>query len=315
MSRYFGFDVDPHRIVRDLPIGMQQRVEILKALYREASILILDEPTSVLAPGEIEAFLDGVRVLRDKGCTVIFITYKLEEVIAVADRVSILRHGKVVAERDCAGASAGELARLMVGRDVLLNLRRANRTPGEVILEVKDLSASASSGAPALTDLSFELRAGEILGVAGVDGNGQVELAEAICGLRPLSKGRITMAGRDISRFDIEQRRRVAGLGLVPEDRHRTGLVLDYSVPLNLALRRFNHPPFSRNGILDMGFVLGHAKRLVDDYDIRLRNLSQPVRHLSGGNQQKKSFLPGKSRPTRSFSSSCNPAKGWTLAR
>jgi simple sugar transport system ATP-binding protein len=273
--------------VADLPIGMQQRVEILKALYREAKILIFDEPTSVLTPIEVESFLEGMKQLREKGCTIIFITHKLTEVMAVADSVTVLRHGRVVAQKSCKKTNVNELARLMVDRDVGVNERRAERDPGKAVLKLNNISTKKNGGALALDNISLELYKGEILGVAGVDGNGQTELAEVITGLRPIDTGTIQASGTEIAKLSIEKRRWLFGIGFVPPDRQRTGLVLDYPAPFNLALRQFNHLPFSKNGILNFRYIRQNAEELIEKYDVRLHDLSIPVRSLSGGNQQK----------------------------
>lgn len=283
----FGFDVDPNAEVWKLPMGMRQRVEILKALYREAEILILDEPTSVLAPGEIEAFLGGLDRLRAAGHTILFITHKLEEVTAVADRVTVMRQGRVTAETATAETTAPELARLMVGREVVLRVGHTRAEPGPVVLEAVALHATGNRGTKALDGLSLTLRAGEILGIAGVDGNGQAELCEVLAGLRPLDDGRIFVDGADIADMDVARRRHEARIGYVPEDRHSTGLVLDYPATRNLALRDYDRAPFARRGLLDLRYMAEHARRMVAKYDVRLRTPHQPVRHLSGGNQQK----------------------------
>ena len=287
LSHIFGFEVDPMAAVWRLPMGMRQRVEILKALYRNAGILILDEPTSVLAPGEIERFLAGLRRLRDAGRTILFITHKLEEVMAVADRVTVMRSGTVTAEDETAATDRRRLARLMVGRDVVFEIEERQGEPGAVVLEAEGLVAENDRGLRALDDLSLTLRAGEILGVAGVDGNGQSELAEVIAGLRPLLAGKIRVQGRDISGLGVRQRRTVAGIGFVPEDRQGTGLVLDYAAPENLILHEFDRRPVARLGILNFRLINRRAAELVQKYDVRLRGLRQPVRLLSGGNQQK----------------------------
>jgi general nucleoside transport system ATP-binding protein len=287
LSRDFGFEVDPMAPVWRLPMGMRQRVEILKPLYRGARILILDEPTSVLAPGEIERFLAGLGRLRDAGHTILFITHKLEEVMAVADRVTVMRAGRVTAEDETADTNRRRLARLMVGRDVVFELERRRGEPGEVVLEAEGLCAENDRGLLALDDLSLTLRAGEILGIAGVDGNGQDELAEVIAGLRPLRAGRIRVRGRDIAGLDIRRRRTEAGIGFVPADRQGTALVLDYAAPANLILHEFDRRPVARLGVLNLGLINRRAAALVEKYDVRLRSLRQPVRLLSGGNQQK----------------------------
>ncbi|ODT32377.1 MAG: ATPase [Kaistia sp. SCN 65-12] len=287
LSGKVNFDIDPAAPIWSLPMGMRQRVEILKALYREAQVLILDEPTSVLAPTEIESFLDSLRTLRAAGHTILLITHKLDEVMQVADRITVMRHGKVADEMDAADSTPRELARRMVGRDVILDLKREQTTPGDVVLEVRGLTARNDQGVRALDDVGFAVRAGEVLGVTGVDGNGQRELSEVIAGLRALDGGVILAEGKDISGFDVKARKNEAGIGFVPEDRQHTGLVLDYPVATNFVLRDYDRAPVSRHGILDYGFIARNAVDLVKRYDVRLRSPQQPIRFLSGGNQQK----------------------------
>ena len=287
LSQSFDFDIDPRELIWKLPMGMQQRVEILKALYRNVELLILDEPTSVLAPNEIDAFLAGLQKLRDAGHTIIFITHKLEEVIKVADRVTVLRRGEVKAEVDVRDTSVNELARLMVGRDVLFEFERGQRQTGGAALEVEGICAPGDGGVQAIDHVSFVLHNGEILGIAGVDGNGQAELAEVISGLRPLQKGVIRVFGQDISHSAIRVRKQKYGIGFIPEDRQYTGLVLDYPVTANLMLRDYNRSPFSNAGFINFAFIRDHAEKIVRKYDVRLQSAQQPARFLSGGNQQK----------------------------
>ncbi len=287
LSESFDFDVDPRELVWKLPMGMQQRVEILKALYRNAELLILDEPTSVLAPNEIGIFLKGLQKLRDAGHTILFITHKLEEVMEVADRVTVLQRGKVTAEVDVGNTTIDELARLMVGREVLFKFEKRRDEMGDVALEIDDACALNERGVQALDHVSFTLRAGEVLGIAGVDGNGQAELAEVITGLRSLQKGTIRLFGKDISKSTIRQRKQSYRIGYVPEDRQNTGLVLEYPVAANLALRDFNRRPFSRIGFLNFSFIRDYAEEIVGKYDVRLQSVQQQTRFLSGGNQQK----------------------------
>jgi simple sugar transport system ATP-binding protein len=287
LSQSIGFDIDPQAEVWTLPMGMRQRVEILKALYRKAEVLILDEPTSVLAPSEIGSFLDNLKALRAKNHTILFITHKLEEVMQVADRVTVMRHGKVTDEVDAKGTTPRQLARRMVGRDVMMNLKRVKGTPGDILLKAEALITTNDRGVRALDGLSFELRQGEVLGVTGVDGNGQRELGEVIAGLRPLESGRILVGERDIGALEVKARKNEAGIGFVPEDRQATGLVLDYPVATNFILRDYDRPPASRRGILDFAYMAKHAVDLVKRYDVRLRSPQQPARFLSGGNQQK----------------------------
>jgi len=287
LSRDIGFDIDPQAPVWTLPMGMRQRVEILKALYRKAEVLILDEPTSVLAPNEIGSFLDGLRTLRASGHTILFITHKLDEIMNVADRVTVMRHGRVTEEVDTASTTLRELARRMVGREITTGQARPKARVGDPVLEARGLVARNDRGLRALDDLSLTVRTGEILGVTGVDGNGQRELGEAITGLRPLDAGAILVEGRDISGLSVKSRMREAGIGFVPEDRQTTGLVLDYPVATNLVLRDYDRRPASRKGLLDFSYIARNAADLVKRYDVRLRSPQQPARFLSGGNQQK----------------------------
>jgi simple sugar transport system ATP-binding protein len=287
LSQSIGFEIDPQAEVWTLPMGMRQRVEILKALYRKAEVLILDEPTSVLAPSEIGSFLDNLKALRAQNHTILFITHKLEEVMHVADRVTVMRNGKVADEVDAKDTTPRQLARRMVGRDVIMNLKRVKSAAGDILLKAETLVATNDRGVRALDGLSFELRQGEVLGVTGVDGNGQRELGEVIAGLRPLESGRILVGERDIGALEVKARKNDAGIGFVPEDRQATGLVLDYPVATNFILRDYDRPPASRRGILDFAYMAKHAVDLVKRYDVRLRSPQQPARFLSGGNQQK----------------------------
>lgn len=292
LSREFDFDVDPDQEIWKLPIGMRQRVEILKLLCRDADIIVLDEPTSVLAPSEIERFLEGLRRLRDRGKTIIFITHKLDEVEAVADSVTILQHGRVMANLKVAETTGAEMARLMVGREFSAEpLNTGPRAaPGEVILTADGLRVRDSRGYEALKGVSLELREGEILGVAGVDGNGQAELAEVLTGMRVADAGRITLDGADITRASVDARRQEHRLSYVPEDRHHTGLVLDFSIMRNAMLRDFRKVPFSRFGWINAKALRAIAEDWVKRYDVRMRSVDQVVRFLSGGNQQKLIF-------------------------
>ena len=286
MGSEFGLEVDPAAAIWTLPMGVRQRVEILKALYRNAEILILDEPTSVLAPGEVDAFLEGLKKLQKAGRTILFITHKLEEVMKVANRVTVMREGRISDELEAAKTSPRELARKMVGREVAIRIHHRSREPGERRLQLEDVEILNDRGTKAVDGLTLDVRAGEIHGICGVDGNGQRELGEAIAGLRPLIAGTISIAGTQIGNLSVKQRKRL-GLGFVPEDRQGTALVLDYSIATNMALRDFDQPPASRHGILDLGRIAQDAARLMQRYDVRARSPRQPVRLLSGGNQQK----------------------------
>jgi simple sugar transport system ATP-binding protein len=287
LSDSFGFQVDPSELVWKLPMGMQQRVEILKLLYHSADIFILDEPTSVLTPSETGPFFQVLERLTEAGKTIIFITHKLEEVMAVADQVTVMRDGKVMAEMATAETDRRELARLMVGRDVVFDIERPEANLGEVMLEAEGLRANNDRGLQALDDITFQVRAGEILGLAGVDGNGQAELAEVITGLRPLDAGHVRIAGDDVSEASVAERKHQYGVAYVPEDRHRVGLVLDHTVQSNLMLRDYERAPFAKFKILDFGAIRANAEALVKRYDVRLQGVDQETRYLSGGNQQK----------------------------
>lgn len=287
MSEALGFEIDPEVEVWRLPMGMRQRVEILKALYRGADILVLDEPTSMLAPSEIATFLEGLRRLKAAGTTILLVTHKLEEVMGVTDAVSVMRAGRVVAELRTQDTDAKELSRLMIGRDIKIQASAAAAAPGPAALTLTGVSARSDRNLIALDRVSLTVRSGEILGIVGIDGNGQRELAEVITGLRPLDAGCIEARGRDIGPLNVKQRMTEAGIRFVPEDRHAAGLVLDHSVASNFVLRSFDRPPASRRGLMDGSFIAQNGRRLVAGYDIRVDSPGQSARDLSGGNQQK----------------------------
>ena len=287
LSDSFGFEIDPNEVVWKLPMGMQQRVEILKLLYHNADILIFDEPTSVLTPGETGPFFDVLRRLTQAKKTILFITHKLEEVMAIADRVTVMRNGQVTAEVETSKTDQQELARLMVGRDIVFDIEYREFEAGPNMLEIKGGCTHSDRGLPALDDISLSVRCGEILGIAGVDGNGQAELAEVIAGLRPLEAGQITIAGQDIGEASVAERKHRLGIGYVPEDRQRVGLVLAHSVAMNLMLRSYNSLPYARHKFLNFSAIRTNAERLVERYDVRLQSTDQETRYLSGGNQQK----------------------------
>jgi ABC-type uncharacterized transport system ATPase subunit len=287
LSARYGLAVDPEAVVEDLPVGIQQRVEIIKALARDARCLILDEPTAVLTPNEIEELLQIVRQLRDDGRAIVFITHKLREVLAVADRISVLRRGKLVGAADPATATPGELATLMVGRDVQLVVdREPAQSGGDVVLDIDDLTVLDDRDRPVVDGIDLQVRAGEILAVAGVDGNGQTELVQAITGLRRPTAGTVKLDGRDVTGatpnelFDL-------GLGHVPEDRQRHGLIGAFGLADNLVLNRWRSKPYARGIVRDRGAVRKHADQLIDAFDIRTSGPDAPAQTLSGGNQQK----------------------------
>jgi general nucleoside transport system ATP-binding protein len=284
LSQQFGLDVDPDAVVEELPVGIQQRVEIIKALMREASVLILDEPTAVLTPSESEDLFRIMRDLRADGRSIVFISHKLREVQAIADKITVIRQGRVVGERP-PSATDGELAALMVGRSVQLRVSKDEATPGEVRLSVRDLIVPGDTGRSAVEGISFEVRSGEILGVAGVQGNGQTELCEALMGLRP-SSGTVLLGDHDISDASPHDRLQ-AGIGYIPEDRQEDGLVSAFPVADNLILDVYDQPPFASGIALHLDQIRDTAAARVPEFDIRTTSIAAPVSSLSGGNQQK----------------------------
>jgi ABC-type uncharacterized transport system ATPase subunit len=284
LSERFGLQVDPDALVEDLPVGVQQRVEIIKALLRDASVLVLDEPTAVLTPGETEDLFRIMRELREGGRSIIFISHKLREVQAIADNITVIRRGMVVGERPPSTSSV-ELASLMVGRSVQLRVSKEPARPGEVVLDVQDLGVQGERGEQSVRDVSFQVRAGEILGVAGVQGNGQTELCEALIGLRPAT-GSVHLDGADLSHASTRDRLR-AGIGYVPEDRSEDGLVGEFSVADNLILDVYDRPPYASGIALNLDAIRESAARRVEEYDVRTTSVQTPAGTLSGGNQQK----------------------------
>jgi general nucleoside transport system ATP-binding protein len=285
LSEQYGLQVNPDALVEDLPVGVQQRVEIIKALLREANVLILDEPTSVLTPGETEELFRIMRDLRAGGRSLVFISHKLKEVQEIADTITVIRRGQVVGQRPPT-ASDAELAALMVGRSVQLRVTKPPASPGEVRLDVQNLTVAGEEGRPALDGVSFQVRAGEILGVAGVQGNGQTELCEALLGLLPVVGGSVRLEGRDLTRATPQQRLR-AGIGYIPEDRQEDGLVAGFSVADNLVLDVYDQPPYSSGIALNLGTIHKTAAERVADFDIRTTSTATQAGTLSGGNQQK----------------------------
>ncbi len=285
ISDRFGFDLDPDALVEDLPVGVQQRVEIIKALSREASILVFDEPTAVLTPQETDELMAMMRQLKAAGTSIVFITHKLREVREVADRITVIRLGKVVGEA-APTASNAELATLMVGRAVELMVQKAPAKPGEVALDVNDLTVIDHLGQIVVDHLNFSVRRGEIVAVAGVQGNGQTELTEALLGLHPNVSGEIRLGERDISSTSVRARLQ-AGVGFVPEDRGEDGLVAEFSIAENLVLDRLDGPPFVRHGSLQLGAIEQFAIDRIAEFDIRASGPDHLAGQLSGGNQQK----------------------------
>jgi general nucleoside transport system ATP-binding protein len=286
ISEQYGFKIDPDALVGDLSVGQQQRVEILKTLYRGARILILDEPTAVLTPQEVVEMFAILRGLREQGKTIIIITHKLAEVLALSDNITVMRDGRVVGNLPTADATAEGLARLMVGREVLLRVEKKDASVGQPVLEVRGLSFRGDDGHARLTDVSFEVKSGETLGIAGVEGNGQTELIEIIAGLRRQSAGEIVLNGRSMNDLTPLERKRL-GVSHIPEDRHRRGLILSFDLAENSILGVHRDPPISKSFLLDREVIDQRARRLVAEYDVRPPDTSLPAGALSGGNQQK----------------------------
>jgi general nucleoside transport system ATP-binding protein len=287
LSKQYGLQVDPDAITGQLSVGQQQRVEILKVLYRRAQILIMDEPTGVLTPQETDELFVVLRGLVAQGKTIIFITHKLREVLELSDRVTVMQRGKVVGNLMTRDTSQEEIARLMVGREVLLRVDKSPAHPGEVLLRVEDIMADSERGLAALRGVSFEVRGGEILGIAGVEGNGQSELVEVITGLRKATGGKVWLGDQDITNLDARQVR-LAGIAHIPEDRRGSGLVLGYSIDNNMILGRQRWALFSIDGmLLRLRQIVGWAVRLIKEFDIRAPGPSTLAKALSGGNQQK----------------------------
>ncbi|MEM9924574.1 MAG: ABC transporter ATP-binding protein [Cyanobacteria bacterium P01_D01_bin.50] len=275
LSDSYGLEINPETKVGDLPVGVQQKVEILKILYRQAQLLILDEPTAVLTPLEVQSLIKILRQLAAAGNTIIFISHKLEEVMNLCDTVTVLRRGKVVANKNISETTPDELAALMVGREVSFKLNKSPVTPGKVVLSVENLQVADDRGVTAVRNLSFEVREGEILGIAGVDGNGQRELADAIAGIRSVKGGKIKSTHNSPT------------TGYIPEDRQKMGLVLQFSIAQNLILKAFKELPFCRHFLLQPQTINNSAISAIEEFDIRSTGVDEKVSQLSGGNQQK----------------------------
>jgi ABC-type uncharacterized transport system ATPase subunit len=308
ISHQFGLDVDPWAYIKDLPVGTQQRVEIVKALYRQADILILDEPTSVLTPQETDELFEIMRSLTGQGKSIIFITHKLKEVLAVADRIIVLRDGRVVGEARPGEATEASLAAMMVGREVILTVDKEPARPQDVVLKVENLHAEDDRHHPVVKGVNLEVRAGEILGVAGVQGNGQTELVEVLTGLRSSTEGHVWIMGTETTHASPRQ---IIELGVahVPEDRQKNGLVLSYPVYDNLVLSTYYRPPFARGVVINDEAVFRQADELVRTFDIRTPTIALPASDLSGGNQQKLIVARELSRPIKLLIAS-QPTRG-----
>ena len=307
VSKEFGLEVDPDAVIEELPVGLQQRVEILKALDHDAELLILDEPTAVLTPQEIDSLMGIMRSLADAGKSILFITHKLKEVKEAADVITVIRQGRVVGTAQPTDSEEA-LASMMVGREVILTVEKGSSQAGEDVLEIRDLVVRDDRGLAAVNGVSLDVRAGEILALAGVQGNGQTELVEALAGMRAVESGTIRLRGRDITN---KSPREIldAGLGHVPEDRQRNGLVLSMSVADNLVLNTPRRAPFARRGTRNLAAVRSNAENVVENFDIRATSINEAVSSLSGGNQQKVIVARELSRPLSFFMAS-QPTRG-----
>ena len=286
LAEIYGLHVDPDACVWQLAVGQQQRVEIIKALYRGAALLILDEPTAVLTPQEVDEFFVTMRQMTEDGHALIFISHKLHEVIDISQRVSVLRDGKMIGTIPTKGATKSTLAEMMVGREVGINRRRAKTELVETRLVLKNISAESDRDTHALEDVSLEVRSGEILGIAGVSGNGQKELAEVITGLRPISGGQIILEGEDVA-GDSPKELMAKSLSYIPEERMRDGMIKEFTVAENLILREHDHQPFSKNGFLDLKKISSHSDELIKSFNVKTPSQETMVKNLSGGNIQK----------------------------
>ena len=287
ISERYGLQIEPDMVIEDITVGMQQRVEILKMLYRDADILIFDEPTAVLTPQEIDELIEIMKNLAKEGKSIILITHKLDEIKRTAKRCTVIRRGKFIGEVDVASTSAQEMAAMMVGRPVSFVVEKEKREPGEVMLEVKDLNVRNNKGVLGVKDFSLAIRSGEIVGIAGVDGNGQTELVEAITGLRKIESGSVLFKGEDITGLSIKDRND-RGLGHIPEDRQKRGLVLGAPLTTNMVIKDFDKTPFSKNGLLDKEAIREYSASIVKEFDVRSgEGIDSLAGKLSGGNQQK----------------------------
>ncbi|MFA9557542.1 ABC transporter ATP-binding protein [Evansella sp. AB-rgal1] len=286
ISKRYGLRVDPKAKVENISVGMQQRVEILKTLYRGADILIFDEPTAVLTPQEINELMEIMKKLINEGKSIILITHKLKEIMASCDRCTVIRRGKGIGTVDVSQTNPNELAAMMVGRDVSFSVEKEDPSPTDVVLKVDDLVVTNSRNVASVNKLNLEVRAGEIVGIAGVEGNGQSELIEAITGLRKADSGSISISGKEITNLP-PRKVTESGVGHIPEDRHKYGLVLDFTIGENILLQTYYQKPYTKNSVLNYPLMYKKAKQLIEEYDVRTPNEKTLARSLSGGNQQK----------------------------
>ncbi|HAE21218.1 MAG TPA: heme ABC transporter ATP-binding protein [Spirochaetaceae bacterium] len=287
LSKLYGLDVDPNAKIEDISVGMQQRVEILKMLYRDAEILIFDEPTAVLTPQEIRELIAIMRRLVQEGKTILLITHKLKEIKEVADTCTVLRRGKLIGTVPVKDASEAQMAEMMVGREVNFSVEKADASPGDVVLDIQDLCVKNAKGLLGVKTLSLQVRRGEILGLCGIDGNGQTELIQALTGLTKIESGSVRIHGQDITQLPVRQRLD-KGLGHIPEDRHRHGLILDFRLDENMVVHSYGKAPFAHYGVLDFNAIRKNSERLIAEFDVRAgKGPATLARSMSGGNQQK----------------------------
>ncbi|WP_350345019.1 ABC transporter ATP-binding protein [Proteinivorax tanatarense] len=286
ISDRYGLKVDPNATIENIPVGMQQRVEIIKILYRGADLLIFDEPTAVLTPQEIEELFEIFKALKEQGKTIIFITHKLKEVKAISDRITVLRQGKTTGTVETESVSEEDIAKLMVGRSVLLQVEKEKSKPKNVVLNVENLTYKDDRGVDILKGISFDIKEGEILGFAGVEGNGQSELVEILTGLKKSTSGKVTLKNEDVTNASPMQFKEWK-VGHIPEDRHKRGLILDYNLAENMVMGYHNKPPFSKPFYMNANAINAHADKLIPEFDVRTPGSHVKARSLSGGNQQK----------------------------
>jgi len=287
LSKTYGLNVDPYAKIEDISVGMQQRVEILKMLYRNAEVLIFDEPTAVLTPQEIEDLIQIMKNLIKEGKSIILITHKLKEIKAAADRCTVIRRGKFIGTVDVKNTTEEEMAKMMVGRQVSFKVEKEEAKPKEEVLVIENLSVKNNKEVLGLKNFSLSVRKGEIVGIAGVEGNGQSELVEAITGMRPIEDGKIIYNGKDITKLSIRDRIDL-GIAHIPEDRHKRGLILDYNMEDNMVLKEYKNEPFSKNGLINREKITEYANKIIENFDVRSGEGGKSIaRSLSGGNQQK----------------------------
>ena len=287
LSKKYGLNVDPYAKIEDISVGMQQRVEILKMLYRDANVLIFDEPTAVLTPSEIDELISIMKNMTKEGKSIILITHKLREIKESANRCTVIRRGKYIGTVDVKDATEADMAKMMVGREVSFKVEKVEAQPKDVVVKIENLSVNNNKKVLGLKNFSLDIRAGEIVGIAGVEGNGQTELVEALTGMRNVESGNIIFKGKNIVKESIRQRID-DGMAHIPEDRHKRGLILDYTMEDNMVLKAYRNKPFSKNGLINRAKISEYAKKIIETFDVRSGEGGKSIaRSLSGGNQQK----------------------------